>query len=68
LEESKRLTLSVKDLETINDNTKMIHILNLQKQHLQRQLSIQKSEIIRLEKSANYLNLIEDNKAQITQK
>ncbi len=64
-EQSKRLASLVKDLETIDDNTKMVEILTLQKQHLSSRIKKFKTELNRLDKSAQYLELIEGNETEI---
>lgn len=65
-DQSKRLASIVKDLETIDDNTKMVQILTLQKQHLSIQIKELKTEINQLDKSTHYLELIEGNEDEIT--
>ncbi len=62
---SKRLASLVKDLENIDDNTKMIRVLTLQKEHLASQINKLKTEIHQLDKTAQYLELIEANENEI---
>ncbi|GIP43202.1 serine recombinase [Paenibacillus sp. J45TS6] len=63
---SKRLASLVKDLENIDDNTKMIRVLTLQKEHLTSQINKLKTEIHQLDKKVQYLELIEGNENEIT--
>ncbi|MCJ8013379.1 recombinase family protein [Paenibacillus sp. KQZ6P-2] len=63
---SKRLASKVKDLETIDENTKMVQVLTLQKQQLSSRIIALQSEINRMNKSAQYLEMIEGNQHEIT--
>lgn len=65
-DQSIRLASLVKDLETINDNTKMVQILTLQKEHLTSRINKLRTEINQLDKTAQYLELIEGNENEIT--
>lgn len=65
-DQSKRLASLVKDLETIDDNTKMFQMLSLQKEHLSSRINKLKTEIHQLDKTAQYLQLIEGNENEIT--
>ncbi|WP_156114757.1 recombinase family protein [Paenibacillus sp. FSL R5-0345] len=65
-DQSKHLASLMKDLETIDDNTKMVQILTLQKQHLLTRIKELKIEINQLDKTAQYLELIEGNEDEIT--
>lgn len=64
--QSKRLASVVKDLESIDNNTKMVQILTMQKEHLSSRIKKHKAETNQLDKSAQYLELIEGNHAEIT--
>lgn len=64
--QSKSLASVVKDLETIDNNTKMVQILTMQKEHLSSRIKKLKAETNQLDKSAQYLELIEGNQAEIT--
>lgn len=65
-EHSKRLASLIKDFETDDDNSKMVQILALQKEHLNSRILALQSDLKRLENSAQYLEKIEGNHDEIT--
>lgn len=63
---AKQRAALVKDLETNDDNVKMVQILMMQQQELRKQISALNSEIDRLKKIDHYLTLVEGNPEVIT--
>ncbi|ACT03369.1 Resolvase domain protein [Paenibacillus sp. JDR-2] len=56
---AKQRAALVPDLETNDDNTKLVHILTLQQQHMHQQISDLNAELDRLKKIDKYLTLVE---------
>lgn len=63
---AKQRAALVPDLETQDDNSKMVRILTMQQQHMHKRLSDLKTELDRLKKIDNYLDLVEGNPEAIT--
>lgn len=56
----------VPDLETHDNNTRLVRILSMQQQHMHKRLSDLKTKLDRLNKIDNYLELVEGNPESIT--
>lgn len=63
---AKKLAENVKDLETRDDNTKLVQVLTLQKGHLTSRIEAIGDKIKHLTSHLQYLDLIEANPTEIT--
>lgn len=66
--QSKQYASNIHDLETEDDNTKMLQIFKLQKQHLTSRIAQLEQDLKLLDKTASYLETVEGNESAIAQK